>query len=325
MRLQEKHLRQVVTVLMLGFAGLAGCKSACEKADDQIRAKYVDCGLTVDNGEDTSEPPACTEESATAAQCTADCISAAECGVFTGTVTPDWTDPAWTNYVYCLADCSSADTDVCADGDTGCNGVPECPADTGSQAHPDLVLVPASTFDMGCTPNQQYCDPDQVLHSVTLTHDYWVGVTEVTQGEFQAAMGYNPSTFSTCGPACPVETVSWHEAAAYANAASRAASLSECYTCTGSPPAVMCEVIVEPYACDGYRLLTEAEWEGAARCGTDLRYAGSDTILDVGWVTENSCATTHPVAELVPNGCGLYDMSPCSSTRPVGSRPSASC
>ncbi len=302
------------TVLVLGLAGIAGCKALqqdpCEKAAAQIRGKYADCGLSVSDDEDTgaSESPECTDAAAAETQCTADCYTAADCGVFTGEVTVDWADPRWTDYIFCLTDCSSAGSE-CQEGDTDCPVVPECPADTGSQAHPDFALVPASTFDMGCTPNQPYCDPDQVLHSVTLTHTYEVGATEVTQAEFQTTMGYNPSTFSTCGATCPVETVSWHEAAAYTNAVSRAAGLAECYTCTGESPAVQCVVAADPYTCAGYRLLTEAEWEGAARCGTDLRYAGSDAILDVGWVTENSCATTHPVAELVANACGLYDLS----------------
>jgi formylglycine-generating enzyme required for sulfatase activity len=85
--------------------------------------------------------------------------------------------------------------------------------------------------------------------------------------------------------------------------------LQQCYTCIGTGTNVECDVAVDPYDCDGYRLLTEAEWECAARCGTDLPYAGSDTSTDVAWTDENSDDTTHTVADLAPNACGLYDMS----------------
>ena len=195
--------------------------------------------------------------------------------------------------------------------DTGSDTDSDTDTDTGPDivAEPGFVVVRASTFAMGCTEGQSDCDADETEHSVTLTHDYVVSETEVTQAQFEAILGYNPAIFADCGADCPVENVSWHMSAAYANALSDAAGLSSCYACVGTGSDVQCASSEAVYACDGYRLLTEAEWEGAARCGTDLLYAGSDNIIEVGWVGGNSGEMTHAVAGLAPNACGLYDMS----------------
>jgi formylglycine-generating enzyme required for sulfatase activity len=118
--------------------------------------------------------------------------------------------------------------------------------------------------------------------------------------------------------------VTWHEAAAYCNALSSAAGLAACYTCSGSGAAVTCELSAAyptPYACPGYRLPTEAEWERAARAGTtSATYNGTfddehleceepNAVLDsIGWFCGNGGATPHAVALLRPNPWGLYDM-----------------
>jgi formylglycine-generating enzyme required for sulfatase activity len=173
-----------------------------------------------------------------------------------------------------------------------------------------LIQVDYGTFDIGCTPGQTDCgDDESPVMPVSLTHSFFIGQTEITQTEYLNLTSTNPSYFTACGLACPVEQVSWHMAAAYANLLSAASGLTECYTCSGTGVSLTCAGAIDPYLCDGYRLPTEAEWEVAARCGQDLLYSGSNSINTVAWNASNAGSTTHPVRSLSQNACDIYDMS----------------
>jgi formylglycine-generating enzyme required for sulfatase activity len=150
----------------------------------------------------------------------------------------------------------------------------------------ELKLIPAGTFLMGSANGSS---DEQPVHEVTITKPYYLGVTEVTNGQWQAVMGDVPSRWKNAD--LPVENVSWADAATFCSRLSGLAA--------------------ERQAGRVYRLPTEAEWEYARRAGTTTEYSfGDDDSLlgDFAWFDDNSGRQTHPVGEKRPNGWGLYDM-----------------
>lgn len=148
-------------------------------------------------------------------------------------------------------------------------------------------LVPAGEFVMGSTVGGS---DERPPHRVRITKPLYLGVYEVTQGQYQRVMGTNPSYFKG-DPQRPVERVSWDDAVAFCD---KLSALPE-----------------ERSAGRAYRLPTEAEWEYACRAGTTTKWSFGDDESAFGeyaWYLDNSRGTTHPVGQKKPNTWGLHDM-----------------
>ena len=175
-------------------------------------------------------------------------------------------------------------------GAPGCSSEPGAPApvkkaevpaakelDLGGGVTMKLVLIPAGKFMLGAEGPQQQ-------HEVTISKPFYMGVTEVTQAQYEAVMGTNPS--HTKGATNPVEMVSWNDATEF------------------------CKKLSEKTR-QAVRLPTEAEWEYACRAGTQTAFSFGDdpsALGDYAWWGMNSGETTHPVGQKKPNAWDLFDM-----------------
>ena len=146
---------------------------------------------------------------------------------------------------------------------------------------PEMVVIPAGSFEMGSNESVS----ERPVHRVNVP-SFLIGKTEVTQGQWKAVMGSNPSRFSQCGDDCPVDSVSWSDAQEFAQRLSQK---------TGKQ----------------YRLPSEAEWEYAARAGRHTKWSFGDNksqLSDYAWFRDNSQSKTQRVAQKRPNAFGLFDM-----------------
>jgi formylglycine-generating enzyme required for sulfatase activity len=189
----------------------------------------------------------------------------------------------------------------------GLIGLAGCAAKVVEASPMDLVTVDGGSFTMGSPTSEPERGSDETQHKVTVS-SFLIGRTEVTQAQYLAVMGTNPSEFKygKDAPQRPVENVSWFDAVAFCNKLSLLEGLTPAYDIKGD------SVTLVPKA-TGYRLPTEAEWEYAARGGTKSRafmYSGSDSSDRVAWDGSNSHHETHAVATSdSPNELGIYDMS----------------
>jgi formylglycine-generating enzyme required for sulfatase activity len=152
----------------------------------------------------------------------------------------------------------------------------------------ELVALRGGVFKMGTAKAKRDSDEAPVTE-VLISKPYWLGRYEVTQDEWVALMGGNPSHFQ--GGRRPVETVSWEEAMEFGR------RLTAREQEAGRLPA--------GYA---YTLPTEAQWEYACRAGTGAEFAGSPRLADLGWYDENSGGQTREVGLRRANPWGLHDM-----------------
>ena len=148
----------------------------------------------------------------------------------------------------------------------------------------EFIWIAPGSFLMGSPADEEGRSADELQHEVRISEGFWMGRYEVTQGEWEAVTGANPSHFKDCGPSCPVDSVSWFDMDEFIKRLNGRES-GKGYR---------------------YRLPTEAEWEYAARAGaTGARYG---ELGSIAWHWVNSGSETHPVGQKRANAWGLHDM-----------------
>jgi formylglycine-generating enzyme required for sulfatase activity len=196
-----------------------------------------------------------------------------------------------------------------------------------AQRNSEMVLINGGTFTMGSPTNEPQRSASEVQHQVTVS-SFYMGKYEVTQEEYEAVMGWNPSQWK--GYNLPVDQVSWYDALVFCNKLSMKEGLSPVYSINGNTdPARWGTVPTERNATwnaatmvagsNGYRLPTEAEWEYACRAGTTTPFNTGNNIT----INEANYNGNHPynnntegtyrqktivVGSFTPNAWGLYDM-----------------
>jgi len=178
---------------------------------------------------------------------------------------------------------------------------------TVSSPSVSMVSISAGSFNNGTS-------------TVTLSA-FHMSKYDITQSQYQAITGNNPSYFSGNSDAasCPVEEVTWYDAVEFCNKLSTAGGLTPVYTITGRTPAtgypIVSATVSATWTNNGYRLPTEAQWEYACRAGTATTYFWGNTSGDpdattetYAWYASNSNNTTHGVGQKLPNPWGLYDI-----------------
>lgn len=183
---------------------------------------------------------------------------------------------------------------------------------------PEMAVVPGGSFRMGSDDTR---DLDaRPVHTVTIS-GFSMAKYQITQGQYYAVTGYNPSDFiyGPKAPDRPVENLSWYDAVEFCNKLSELEGLTPVYTISNRIPASgypITDATVTPnWGNNGYRLPTEAEWEYAAKGGNGMEpyftFSGSDDADEVAWFNDApfSEISTHPVGTKAPNALGIYDLS----------------